>query len=164
MDSISTDDEIMVHLESAQELIDYNRNTTDLVADIYRNLKLTRKAQSRTFEEEVRYLKYLLLFETFLPPGKLIQDYPELEGDLSTIGAMSVIQNQASLLTIFNDCGVSEDFFTSQEILRCHFLRIRASLMAADIMYYPDMAPTTSLSTDYEIVSSTLPYVRYACY
>jgi len=49
-----------------------------------------------------------------------------------------------------------------------HFL-IWASLMAADILFYPDKKPTTSLFTDFEIVASVLPYVdilatdKYIC-
>jgi hypothetical protein len=165
VDSSAAGDEIMVHLASGQEIVDYNRVTTYLVADVYGKLKLTRKGQSSTFEEEVLYLKMLLLFETFLPPGKLIQDYPELAGDISDIGAIGVVQNQAKLLEIFRDCGVmgepwkTKEFLNSQELLGCPFLHIRSSLMAADIIHYPDRVPSPSLSTDFEMVASILPYI-----
>ena len=44
-----------------------------------------------------------------LTETKLIQDYPELAGDISDIGAIGVVQNQAKLLEIFRDCGVMGD-------------------------------------------------------
>ena len=152
-------DQIMVHLESGQEVMDYYRDTTNLAADLYGDLKRERKGQSRIFQDEVLYLKQLLLFETFMPPGKLIQDNPGLEGDLSNLGAISVMHNQTALLAVFRDCDLSEKFFTSQELLECPFLHIRSSLMAADILNYPDMAPSPSLGTDFNIVASIMPYV-----
>lgn len=184
--------EIMIHLESAQKLIDYSREVTNLIADVYGKLKLTRKGQSSTFQEEVLYLKMLLLFETFLPPSQLVQDYPELDSEISGIGAIEMIQNQTKLLAILEYCGarsstfvppetwyhdgstwdseslrnyvngvfgITNKFLNSQELLTCPFLHIRASLMAVDIINYPDMVPSPSLSTDFEIVASILPYV-----
>ena len=103
--------------------------------------------------------------ETFLSPYKLIKDYPELQGDISDIGAAIVVHDQAKLLAIFRDCGVTRNpvvtkaFLNSQELLSCPFLHIRASLMAADIIHYPDMVPAPSLNTDFEMVASILPYV-----
>ena len=148
VDSTGAGDEIMVHVASGQEIVDYNRETTDLVADVYGKLKLTRKGQSNTFEEEVHYLKMLLLYETFLAPDNLIHNYPELAGDISDIGAIGVVQNQAKLLAIFRDCGVLRDpgitsaFLNSQELMGCPFLQIRSSLMAADCLTLISLQPT----------------------
>lgn len=160
VDSTSSDGQIMVHLD-LQELNDYFRVTTDLVADIYGKFKLSRIGAAGTFEEEVQYQKANLLRETFYPLGKLIEDYPDIAGDLSDIGAVAGTQMQAQLLAIFKECGVMEsgEFFASQTLLRCPFLHIRASLMAADIIHYPEMVPTPSLNTDFDIVASTMPYV-----
>lgn len=162
VDSTFSDGQIMVHLE-LQELNDYFRESTDLVADIYGKFKLSRIGEADTLEEEVQYQKANLLRETFYPPGRLIQNYPEIAGDLSDIGAVVVTQSQVQLLAIFDECGVmvSEEFFASQALLGCPFLHIRASLMAVDIINYPDMVPSPSLGTDFEIVSSILPYVDF---
>ena len=159
VDPTAAQGQILVHLESPGELIDYYRDTTGLVADVYRNFKLTRQGQSSSFESEVIYLKYQLLYETFIQAEALIRAYPELDNDLSAIGSISQSQSQARLLRIFNDCGVSNEFSRSQELLECPFLHCRASLMAADICFYPDMVATPSLNTDFDIVASVLPYV-----
>ena len=43
--------------------------------------------------------------------------------------------------------------------MNCPFLDIFASLTAADIFFYPDNKPTSSLLADFEILSSVIPYV-----
>ena len=75
----------------------------------------------------------------FLPPNLLTQSYPQLDNDLALMGSVSVIGNQARILRILEDCPDGDRFWQSEELLSCPFVHCRASLMAADIFYYPSM-------------------------
>jgi len=165
VESSFDDSEILVHLGLGDELLDYNRETTRLSADVYGGFKQNRMGLSSTFKDEVFGLKMQLLAETVLSPLDLIKAYPELEGDISNLGAIGVLENQARLIAVFRSCGVLDNYIktrevlNSKELLGCPLLHIRASLMEVDIINYPEMVPSPSLGTDFEIVSSILPYV-----
>jgi hypothetical protein len=63
------------------------------------------------------------------------------------------------IFRILSDCPNSGGFPTSQELHNCPYLKIRASLMAADIFFYPQKIPTPGLNTDFDIMASVMPYV-----
>lgn len=149
--------QVLVHLESPQELIDNYRKVAGLVARIYREFKSTRKAVP--FTAELRSQKYQILAETYIPAPILTQAYPELDNDLGSLGSVAVMRKQARVLEILEGCPNSNGFWESQELLECPFLHCRASLMAANICFYPDMPTTPSLNTDFDIVATVLPYV-----
>ena len=165
VESSADGSEILVHLPLGEELLDYNRETTKLSADVYGEFKRNRKGLSSTVKDEVFDLKMQLLAETVLSPLDLIQAYPELKGDISDFGTIGVLESQAKLMATFRSCGILEsdsrtkEFLHSEELLGCPFLHTRASLMAVDIINYPDMVPSPSLGTDFDIVPSILPYV-----
>jgi hypothetical protein len=155
--------QILVHLESSEQLIENYRSTTNLVADIYGEFKANRRRVSHSFEQEVDYLKYQLLIETFLPPQLLLQAYPQLDDELGQLGSIAGSQEQRRmsriLMKVLSNYPDPSGFWGSQQLLNSPFLKIRASLMAADIFFYPDKTPTPSLNTDFDIVATALPYV-----
>ena len=150
---------ILVYLESPEELIEYGENALGLVAEEYHKFKACRRGKSESFAEELQFLKCQLLRETFLPPQSLTQAYPSLSDEVGLIGSTTMAQSQWQILRIVRDSPNPEGFWSSSELLQCPFLDIRASLMAADIFFYPDTIPTKSLNTDFDIVASVMPYV-----
>ena len=149
--------QVLVHLESPQELTDYSKKVAGLVAKTYGKFKSNQ--QQVSFAAQVQIQKYQLLAETFIPAPVLLQTYPELANDLGMLGAAAMTEMQAGILEILERCHNSEGFWKSQELLACPFLHCRASLMAANICFYPHMKTAPSLNTDFDMVASVLPYV-----
>jgi hypothetical protein len=79
------------------------------------------------------------------------------------MGSIVVSQKQQRLsrilMEVLNSCPNPGGFWGSPELLNCPYLKIRASLMAADIFFYPKTTPTPSLNTDFDIMASVMPYV-----
>lgn len=150
--------QVLVHIPSAQELVDYYKKSRSLIADTYLKFKNTRKGKSGTYQEEIQFQKAQVVYEIFLPPRPINIGPPQLNRFLYLLGAPSIVEFHAYIWNILDRCEYPIGFFSSEELMEAPFIHIRASLMAADIYFYPDMAPSPSINTDFDIIASVLPY------
>lgn len=150
---------LLVSIPNSQEFNEYLRLSRASIADEYWTYKVYCRRKRRAYTDEIEAQKKQLVFEMFHPRPKLNIKPSKQEQFLNLLGLAGVIQFNRSVDETLQHCTNPEGFFVSPQLLDCPYIHIYASLMAADIFFYPDTKPTTSLFTDFEIVASVLPYV-----
>jgi hypothetical protein len=130
------------------------------ITNKYWNYKKCCRGERKTYADELEYQKKELVLEMFMPPPMLNIKPSKLEQLLQLIGQAGVIEFHNSVDKILEQSANPTGFFVSPQLLDCPFIYIWASLMAADIFFYPDNEPERSLFTDFEIMASLLPYVN----
>lgn len=150
---------LLVNFPNSQEFNKYLRLSRASIADEYWTYKRYCKRKRRAYADELEAQKKQLVFEMFKPRLALNIEPSELEQFLNLLGRAGVIGFHRSVCETLQHSTDPEGFFFSPQLLDCPHIHIWASLMAADIFFYPDKKPTTSLFTDFEVVASVLPYV-----
>jgi hypothetical protein len=96
----------------------------------------------------------------FIPRPILNIKPSKLEQLLNLLGLAGVLEFHHSIDEVLQHTTNPDGFFVSPQLLDCLYIHIWASLMAADIFFYPDNKPAKSLFTDFDIMASVLPYVN----
>ncbi|MDP3063716.1 MAG: hypothetical protein Q8O40_10995 [Chloroflexota bacterium] len=129
----------------------------------YASFKESWKSRGLAFDDLVTVLKAQLLDETFRvavdPSIKVDTGNSELDDFVNSVGRAVVARQWQELLQFLKDCGDHGGFWKSTQLLESPFLHIRASLMAADIAFFPGGQPRSSLNTDFDIIATVYPYV-----
>lgn len=150
---------LLVGIPNSQEFNEYIRLSKASIADEYATYKTHCRGKRRTYADELRVQKGQLVFETFAPRAKLNVNQSTLEQVLNLLGHAGIIEFHRSIDRILTASANPEGFYVSPQLWDCPYIHIHASLMAADIFFYPDTSPEKSLFTDFEIIASVLPYV-----
>ena len=150
---------LLVSFPNSQEFNEYLRLSKVSIADEYCDYKAYCRRKRRTYVDELKAQKKQLVLEMFNSQTKLNIKPSKLEQFLNLLGLTGVNEFHRSVYEILEHSTKPDEFFVSPQLLDCPHIHICASLMAADIFFYPDTKPTTSLFTDFEIVASVLPYV-----
>lgn len=150
---------LMVDFPNSQEFNEYLRLSRTSIADEYWTYKMYCRGKRQAFADEIKAQKKQFVFEMFQPQPKLNIGPSKLEQFLNLLGLAGVIQFRRSVYETLQHSTNPEGFLVSPQLLDCPYIHIWASLMAADIFFYPDNKPTTSLFMDFEIMASVLPYV-----
>jgi len=151
--------ELLVNFPNSQEFNEYLRLSRTSIADEYWIYKAHCKGKRQTYTEELEAQKKQLILEIFKPRPALNIKSSKLEQVLNLLGLAGIIQFHRSVDEILQHCANPERFFVSTQLLDCPYIHVWASLMAADIFFYPEKKPTASLFMDFEIVASVLPYI-----
>ncbi len=150
---------LLVSFPNSQEFNEYVRLSRTSFADEYWTYKVHCKGKRRTYAKELEAQKNQYILEIFKPRPALNVKSSNLEQDLNLSGLAGVIQFHCSVDEILQHSADPERFFVSTQLLDCPYIHVRASLLAADIFFYPENKPTASLLMDFEIVASVLPYI-----
>ena len=150
---------LLVSIPNSQEFNEYLRLSRTSVADEYRIYKAHCRGKRQAYADELEAQKKQLVLEMFMPRPGLNTKPSKLEQFLNLLGLAGVIKFHRSVYEILQHSTNPDGFFASRQLLDCPYIHIYASLMAADIFFYPDKEPTKSLFTDFEIMASVLPYV-----
>lgn len=157
---LSEEIQFRVKVPYARGIVDYLRKGEAEIQEKYREFKKAlTKLEFKSFEEELTNTKLLLLKEVFAVPRPLVTGPSELDRLFSVLGGTGVINHLQEILEIVKDIEKPEDFLESVALLDSQFLHIRASLMTADIRYYPEKMPDRGMNTDFNIIATVLPYV-----
>lgn len=150
--------DLLVSIPNSQEFNEYVRLSRDSIADEYWNYKVYCRRKRRAYSNELEAQKKQLVFEMFQPLTKLNIKTSKLEQLLNLLGLAGISQFRHSICDTLQHSTNPEGFFSSPQLLNCPYIHIWASLMAADIFFYPDKRPASSLFMDFEIMASVLPY------
>jgi hypothetical protein len=150
---------LLVSIPNSQEFNEYLRLSKASIADEYWTYKVYCKGKRTTYTDEIEAQKKQFVCEMFQPRPQLNIKLSKLEQCLNVLGLAGVIEFRRSIDEILQHSTNPEGFFVSPQLLDCPYIHIYASLIAADIFFYPDTKPEKSLFTDFEIIASVLPYV-----
>ena len=150
---------LLVSIPNLQEFNEYLRLSRDSIANEYWTYRVDCRGKRQTYTDEIEAQKKQFVSEMFQPRTKLHIKPSKQEQFLNLLGLAGVIQFNRSVDEILQHSTNPEGFFSSPQLLNCPYIHIWASLMAADIFFYPDKKLDMSLFMDFEIVASVLPYV-----
>ena len=149
----------LAHIPSPGELTDFDISGAERVHEAYSTYKKLRVALGLSFEQEYAHDKKQVVWESFLPWHPVPSEANDLVSLLIQGGSARLLAQQLKVLALAGAGTLAYEFLESEELPSCPHIEIRASLMAADIVNYPDKAPTVSLNADFDIVANFLPYV-----
>ena len=150
--------------ESIRDMVgERDRKVRDsVIGPAYRRYKESRKSQRLTYEEELEFGMRQLFKEGYTMQWEAVLEAsavtPEWEGVYQDAMWRSAIHYRA-LEQICEHQGGIQHFLISPQFAKTPSLSVRAKLMAADIVRYPNRTPEASLSDDFSIVSTVVPYV-----
>jgi len=150
---------LQVSIPNSQEFNEYLRLSRASISDEYWTYKVYCRRKRRAYTDEIEAQKKQLVFEMFHPRPKLNIKPSKQEQFLNLLGLAGISQFRHSVCDTLQHSTNPEGFFSSPQLLNCPYIHIWASLMAADIFFYPDKRPALSLFMDFEIMASVLPYV-----
>ena len=125
----------------------------------YREFKEWRKRVQNSYQDEIEFQRRQLLCEDYKGVRVAIQEPNVTAPGWEAINALAASlyeQHWLEIIQILNK-GL-EPFLLSPEFRGGPFLRIRATLMAADIVRFADRLPEPSFQDDMSIVAMILPY------
>ncbi len=150
--------DVLVHFSHTEDYIHYFRQAKSMVGNVYSAFKASRRGKSQSYRQELEFMQTQLIRETFMPRFNLSLN-PPLDDLFNYLGENAQREFTVALTRVLKHSKEPLNFFKSTQLREYPFLYINASLMAADIFFYPQTSPSASLSTDFFIVASVLPYV-----
>jgi len=149
---------LLINIPNKQDFNEYIRLSRTSIADEYWCYKSHCRGKRKAYTDELEAQKQQFVFEIFNPRTALNIKSSKLEQLFNLLGLAHTIKFRNTVNEILQQGTNPEEFFVSSQLLNCAYIHIWASLMAADIFFYPEKKPTTSLFMDFEIVASVLPY------
>ncbi|MCK9526112.1 MAG: hypothetical protein M0R49_09335 [Limnochordia bacterium] len=135
---------LLINIPNSQEFTEYLRLSKSSFTDEYWEYKVYCRGKRQTYANEYDIQRKQLVLEIFIPRLELNIHESKLEYLLERLGASSVNEFNNDICNILQNSANPSGFFTSTELLSSNYIHIFASLIAADIFFYPNTKPSKS--------------------
>ncbi len=129
---------------------------------MYREYKDFRRAFKLSYQDEVIFTIHQLFREGYFRLSDALAQLGDTPADFGEIYHTAVLRQFSWLMEIKGICELGAGlpaFVRSSEFANVPYLSIRAKLMAADIVRNGRRNPENSLSADFDIAATVVPYV-----